>query len=76
MGNLNMAYWKPIETAPLAEDVMVLVISETGDTYALPFAARRTSNGWISSRNGTHLLVTPVKWRAQGWASQKAPLRT
>jgi hypothetical protein len=64
MRNFNIAYWKPIETAPLDEDVTVLVIGGTGDTYALPFAAKRTLNGWLSSRNGTHLLVTPVKWRA------------
>lgn len=76
MRSLNWAAWRPIETVPLDEDVMVLVASESGDTYALPFAAKRTADGWVSSRKGTPLSVTPIKWRSIGWVSQRETART
>jgi hypothetical protein len=53
----------PIETAPLDEDIALQVTDGRGGPYTLQWPCRRTSTGWINSRKGTALEVTPVKWR-------------
>jgi hypothetical protein len=55
--------WNPIESAPLNEDIAVQVTDGRGGPYALQWPCRRTASGWINSRKGTPLEVTPVKWR-------------
>jgi hypothetical protein len=71
MRSFNMDGWQPIETAPIDTDVRVFVTDGIGDPYALPFTARRTAEGWVSSTKATVLSVTPIKWRKLGWASKK-----
>ena len=51
------------ETAPLGEEVILAVTDGQGDPYLLQSPCKRTADGWISSKNGTRLLVMPVKWR-------------
>jgi hypothetical protein len=55
--------WNPIETAPLDEDIALQVTDGRGAPYTLQWPCRRTAAGWINSRKGTPLEVTPVKWR-------------
>jgi hypothetical protein len=55
--------WKPIESAPLDEDVSLQVTDGRGKPYALRNPSRLTAAGWVSSGKGTPLEVTPVLWR-------------
>jgi hypothetical protein len=55
--------WKPIESAPLDEDVTLQVTDGHGEPYILVNASRLTADGWVSSGKGTPLTVTPLKWR-------------
>jgi hypothetical protein len=55
--------WKPIESAPLDEDVTLQVTDGHGEPYILVNPSRLTADGWVSSGKGTPLTVTPVKWR-------------
>jgi hypothetical protein len=55
--------WNPIESAPLDEDIALQVTDGRGAPYMLQWPCRRTATGWINSRKGTPLEVTPVKWR-------------
>jgi hypothetical protein len=55
--------WNPIETAPLDEDVALQVTDGRGGPYTLQWPCRRAASGWINSRKGTPLEVTPVRWR-------------
>jgi hypothetical protein len=55
--------WKPIESAPLDEDVGLQVTDGRGKPYTLRNPSRLTAAGWVSSGKGTPLAVTPVRWR-------------
>jgi hypothetical protein len=55
--------WRPIESAPLDEDVWLTVSDGLGDPYLLPYPCRRTVAGWVSTSRGTPLTVTPLKWK-------------
>jgi hypothetical protein len=55
--------WNPIESAPRDEDIALQVTDGRGGPYTLQWPCRRTATGWINSRKGTPLEVTPVKWR-------------
>jgi hypothetical protein len=55
--------WSALDTAPLNEDVMLVVTDGSGDPYTLPHPCRRTAAGWVSSNKGTPLVVTPIKWK-------------
>jgi hypothetical protein len=55
--------WNPIESAPLDEDVSLQVTDGRGAPYTLRWPCRRTARGWINSRKGTPLEVTPVRWK-------------
>ena len=54
--------WSGIDTAPLNENVMLIVTDGRGDPYTLPHPCKRTAAGWVSSK-GTPLAVTPIKWK-------------
>jgi hypothetical protein len=53
--------WKPIESAPLDEDVTLQVTDGRGKPYTLRNPSRLTAA--VSSGRGTALAVTPVRWR-------------
>jgi hypothetical protein len=55
--------WRSIDTAPVDEDVTLLVGEGRGRRYRLPYPCRRTAAGWIDSSNGTPQTVTPIKWK-------------
>jgi hypothetical protein len=55
--------WHPIESAPFGEDIAVLVTDGRGAPYAIQWPCQRTATGWVNSRKGTPLEVTPVGWR-------------
>jgi hypothetical protein len=52
--------WKPLESAPLDEDVSLQVTDGRGKPYTLVNASRLTAAGWVSSNKGTPLAVTPL----------------
>jgi site-specific recombinase XerD len=51
--------WNPIESAPLEEDIALQVTDGRGAPYTLQWPCRRTATGWINSRKGNPLEVTP-----------------
>jgi hypothetical protein len=55
--------WYPIESAPFGEDIAVQVTDGRGAPYAIRWPCQRAATGWINSRKGTLLEVTPVAWR-------------
>jgi hypothetical protein len=55
--------WRPIESAPLDENVTLQVTDGRGKPYTLRSPSRLTAAGWISSSKGTPLTVTPVRCR-------------
>ena len=55
--------WYPIESAPFCEDIAVQVTDGRGAPYAIQWPCQRAATGWINSRKGTPLEVTPVAWR-------------
>jgi hypothetical protein len=55
--------WNPIETAPFDEEIALQVTDGRGGPYMLHWPCRRTASGWINSRKGTPLEVTPVRWK-------------
>jgi hypothetical protein len=55
--------WNPIETAPLDEDIVLQVTDGGRGPYTLQWPCRQTAAGWINSRKGNPLAVTPVRWR-------------
>jgi hypothetical protein len=59
----NKYGWQPIESAPLDVDVRLTVSDGRGDPYRLPYPCRRTAAGWVSSKTGSPLAVTPLKWQ-------------
>jgi hypothetical protein len=56
--------WRSLDSAPLDEDVTLLVTDGASEPYQLKLPCRRTAAGWVSSSKGTPLAVTPVKWKA------------
>jgi hypothetical protein len=54
--------WKPIETAPVDQDV-ALVVTDGGAPYMLQSPFKLTAAGWVSSSKGTPLAVTPLQWK-------------
>jgi hypothetical protein len=56
--------WNPIESAALDEDIALQVTDGRGTPYTLQWPCRHTARGWINSRKGTPLEVTPVRWRS------------
>jgi hypothetical protein len=59
----SMPGWNEPDTAPLGEELILAVTDGQGEPYLLQSPCQRTADGWISSKNGTRLLVMPVKWR-------------
>jgi hypothetical protein len=57
------AVWRSLDSAPLDEDVTLLVIDGASEPYPLKLPSRLTAAGWVSSSRGTPLAVTPVKWK-------------
>jgi hypothetical protein len=55
--------WNPIETAPLDEDIALQVTDGRRNPYILQWPCRLTATGWINSKKGNPLEVTPVRWR-------------
>jgi hypothetical protein len=55
--------WYPIESAPFGENIAVQVTDGRGAPYAIRWPCQRSATGWINSRKGTPLEVTPVAWR-------------
>jgi hypothetical protein len=55
--------WNPMETAPFDEDIALQVTDGRSGPYTLHWPCRLTSSGWINSRKGTPLEVTPVRWK-------------
>jgi hypothetical protein len=55
--------WYPIESAPFGEDIAVQVTDGRGAPYVIQWPCQRAATGWINSRKGTPLEVTPVAWR-------------
>ena len=74
--------WQLLDSAPLDEDVTLLVVDGASGPYQLKAASRLTAAGWVSSAKGTPLAVTPVKWKPytpprpfkkkKGWAAKVA----
>jgi hypothetical protein len=65
--------WKPIESAPLDEDITLQVTDGRGKPYILVNACRLTATGWVSSSKGTPLAVTPMAWRRYFPARSRRP---
>ena len=59
----NTAGWLSIDSAPLDEDVALLVTDGPSEPYPLKLPSRLTAAGWVSSSKGKPLAVTPVKWK-------------
>jgi hypothetical protein len=59
-----LAGWRPVETAPLDEEVELLVADTRGEPYVLPDPCKLTAtSGWVSSAKGTPVGLTPSQWR-------------
>jgi hypothetical protein len=65
--------WKPIESAPLDEDVSLQVTDGRGKPYTLRNPSRLTAAGWVSSGKGTPLAVTPVRCFPAPWRADAMP---
>ena len=56
--------WRLIDTAPIDQDVTLLVTDGRGEPYQIPYPCKRTAGaGWVNSSKGTPLSVTPLQWR-------------
>jgi hypothetical protein len=59
--------WLPIDTAPIDQDVMLIVTDGQGEPYAVLKPFRLTAAGWVSSGKGTQagqfLIVVDVEKR-------------
>jgi hypothetical protein len=56
--------WKPIDTAPIDQDVSLsLIVTDGGEPYELHSPFKLTAAGWVSSGKGTPLAVTALAWR-------------
>jgi hypothetical protein len=54
--------WRPIETAPIDQDVS-LIVTDGGEPYVAVGPFKLTAVGWVSSGKGTPLAVTPLRWK-------------
>jgi hypothetical protein len=54
--------WKPIDTAPLDQDV-ALIVTDGGEPYVIHSPFKLTATGWVSSGKGTPLAVKPLQWK-------------
>jgi len=57
--------WHPIATAPFNYD-LELAVQDRDGTHSLVFPCQRTLTGWIASKTGERLDVSPTHWRAWG----------
>jgi hypothetical protein len=55
--------WQPIDSAPFDEDVTLLVTDGRGAPYRIPYPCKLNSTGWVNSRKGMPLAVTPMGWK-------------
>jgi hypothetical protein len=56
--------WRPVETAPVDEEVELLVADTRGEPYVIPYPCKLTAaSGWVSSAKGTPVSLTPSQWR-------------
>jgi hypothetical protein len=55
--------WQPIDTAPIEQDVMLIVTDGQGEPYSVLKPFKLTAAGWVSSGKGTPLGVTPLQWK-------------
>jgi hypothetical protein len=55
--------WHPIATAPFNCDLEIAVLDRDGP-HALVFPCRRILTGWIASKTGQRLDVSPTHWNA------------
>ena len=55
--------WRLIDTAPLDQDLTLLVTDGWGEPYPIPYPCKHTAAGWINSGKGTPLAVTPLQWK-------------
>ena len=55
--------WRLIDTAPLDQDLTLLVTDGWGEPYPIPYPCKRTAAGWVNSGKGTPLAVTLLQWR-------------
>ena len=56
--------WQAIDSAPLDEDVSLMVTDgRGGEPYRLPYPCRNTAAGWVSSNKGSLQTVVPTKWK-------------
>jgi hypothetical protein len=68
--------WRLIDTAPLDTDVILLVTDGGGEPYRNPHPCKRIATGWVSSRKGTLLAVTPLQWKPPSSTGPAWPQRT
>ena len=59
----HSAGWLSLDSAPLEEDVTLLVTDGASEPYPLKLPSKLTAAGWVSSSRGTPLAVTLVKWK-------------
>jgi hypothetical protein len=60
---LNDSGWASIDTAPIDEEVFLLVTDGIGAPYCLAHPWKLTSEGWLScSGKCAALKVTPLRW--------------
>jgi hypothetical protein len=55
--------WRLIDTAPMDQDVTLLVTDGRGEPYCIPYPCKLTASGWVNSGKGTPLAVTPLQWK-------------
>jgi hypothetical protein len=67
--------WKPIDTAPIDQDV-ALIVTDGGEPYSVNGPLRLTAAGWVSSGKGTPLAVTPLQWKPYVPRPKKCPRGT
>jgi hypothetical protein len=54
--------WLPIVSAPRSEDLRLSVVDK-GEFHALAFPCRQSDRGWIDSRTGKPVDVSPTHWQ-------------
>ena len=55
--------WRLIDTAPMDQDVTLLVTDGRGEPYCIPYPCKLTASGWVNSGKGTPITVTPLQWK-------------
>ena len=54
--------WASIDTAPIDEEVFLLVTDGIGAPYCLAHPWKLTSDGWVNLEKCAALKVTPLGW--------------